>query len=340
MEKISPVYARFVLRDILQLGIPADRLFEGTSLTRRELETGGDIAMLDFLRVLDNGRRLSGNEKLGLMIGRNADIITLGPVGMAAAISPSLREGFQVLENYTRLHITYMRVRLTSTLQGLSIGLEYLQDTGDVSRFHLETGMMLVQDYVETVSGRPLTTAEYRLPIPEPDYAHEYANCLHSPVSFDWRQFSVELPAEVLDSPSPYYNADMWRQATQGLAQQIRDLEGRDKQPYMHYVQTLMRSSNPPLPELSQTAERLHMSERTLNRRLQREGTSFREIRNAVLHTWATQYLRATANSVEAIAAALGYQDAANFRRAFRKNEGCSPGEYRRRHSGVNSATK
>jgi AraC-like DNA-binding protein len=96
-------------------------------------------------------------------------------------------------------------------------------------------------------------------------------------------------------------------------------------------VDSLLRSSEPPLPDLGAAAARLHMSERTLNRRLQREGTSFRQIRGAILGSWARQHLRETDHSVEAIAAELGYQDAANFRRAFRNSEGCSPGEYRRR---------
>ena len=92
-----------------------------------------------------------------------------------------------------------------------------------------------------------------------------------------------------------------------------------------------MRSCEPPLPDLGAVAARLHVSERTLNRRLQQEGTSFRQVRGELLNAWARQHLRETEHSVEAIAAALGYQDAANFRRAFRKQEGCSPGEFRRR---------
>jgi AraC-like DNA-binding protein len=45
---------------------------------------------------------------------------------------------------------------------------------------------------------------------------------------------------------------------------------------------------------------------------------------------WARRHLRETGQSVEAIAAALGYQDTANFRRAFRKAQGCTPSEFRR----------
>lgn len=331
MEKISPVYARFVLRHVDSLGIPAQRLLVNTSLTRQELETGGDIAMEDFLRVLENGRRLSGDEQLGLVIGRHADIITLGPVGVAAAIAPTLREGMQVLENYSRLHVSYIRVALASSLRGILLRFEIPVETGDLARFHAETVIMLLQDYVETVTGRPLRTAEYRMAFTEPMYANEYARFLHSPVTFDWPQFGVALPVEVLDLPSPYYNAEMWQQTMLDLARRIRDLEGREAHPYRRYIETLMQSSKPPLPALSQTAQRLHMSERTLNRRLQREETSFREIRNAVLHSWAKLYLQSTDDSVEVIAAEIGYQDAANFRRAFRKIEGCSPAEYRRR---------
>ena len=143
-----------------------------------------------------------------------------------------------------------------------------------------------------------------------------------------------ELSAEGLDLPSPYYNADMWHQATLMLAQQIRELEGREQRPYTQYVNALLRSSEPPLPDLGAAAARLHISERTLNRRLQGEGTSFREIRGDILAGWARQHLRDTDHSVEAIAAALGYQDAANFRRAFRNSAGCSPGDYRRTSRG------
>ena len=330
MDNISPVYARFVLREIVTLGLPAEALFEGTSLDREALETGGDIAMADFLAILENGRRLSGNEQLGLVIGRHSNIIALGAVGSAAAIAPTLREGLQVMENYTRLHISYIRLELSSSLRGLSVRFHFLQDTGATERFHAETALMMVQHYVETLTGRTLDNARYRLAIPAPAYAGEYSRWLHSPVSFNQQNSAVDLPAEYLDLRSPYYNAEMWEQATRSLAKKIRELEGKKTFPYTQYVIALLRSSEPPLPDLGAAAAKLHMSDRTLNRRLQQEGTSFRKIKVEVLGSWARRLLRETDHSVEAIAATLGYQDAANFRRAFRKAENCSPSEFRR----------
>jgi AraC-like DNA-binding protein len=122
----------------------------------------------------------------------------------------------------------------------------------------------------------------------------------------------------------------MWNEATLMLARSLRELEGEQERPYTQYVTALMRSCEPPLPDLSSVADRVHMSERTLNRRLQQEDTSFRQIKGAVLGSWARRHLRETNQSVEAIAAALGYQDTANFRRAFRNAQGCSPSEFRR----------
>ena len=75
----------------------------------------------------------------------------------------------------------------------------------------------------------------------------------------------------------------------------------------------------------------MHVSERTLNRRLRGEGTSFRDIRSSELRSWARRYLKNTDLNVESIAAELGYQDAANFRRAFKTWENCSPAQFRAR---------
>ncbi len=329
METISPVYARLVLRELERRDIDAGPLFAGTPLTRQELLRGGDLRMEDFLHILRAGQRLTGDNQLGLMLGRTANVLALGAVGSAAAVAPSIREGLQVLDSYTRLHASYIRIRGLSGLNGMRIYMRYAEDPQELRRFHTETGLMVLQQYVEAVSAGPLDGLVFYLDFPEPDYVAEYASCLRGNLVFDAPEASLEIPRHYLDLPSPYYNAQLWQEAQADLAQRLKSLADGENQPYTAHIVSLLRTSEPPLPDLAAVARGLHTSERTLNRRLQAEGSSFRALKSDALATWGKLYLAHTDQSVESIAAALGYQDAANFRRAFRKSVGRSPNDYR-----------
>ena len=114
MENISPVYARIVLRELAAQGIDPTLVLAGTTLDREQLESGGDIPIEDFVTILENGGRLRGDGRLGLMIGSHSNLLNLGPVAAAVAFAPTVREGLQALENYSRLHASYIRISLLS----------------------------------------------------------------------------------------------------------------------------------------------------------------------------------------------------------------------------------
>ncbi len=329
MYIISPVYARVVVRELSRRGLPLSPLFRDTTLNKEILDIGGDISAEDYNTLLKNARDLSGDAELGLMIGKSSNIVSLGPVGAAMANAPTLREGLQILDAFTRLVTSYAEVSLRSTLRGLSLSLELTGIDGEIERFHVEAGFLLIQGYIEMIGGEPLTAANIRVSYDSPDYAGVYSEAFHSPVTFNAGSHSMELPKAGLDTPSPFFNAEVWLQAQFSLAQRLKDLTRTDHDTYTQHVQALLRSSEPPLPDLATVAEKMHMSERTLNRRLRGEDTSFRDIRSGELHSWSRRYLDNTDLSVEAIAALLGYQDAANFRRAFKTWESCSPAQFR-----------
>jgi AraC-like DNA-binding protein len=73
----------------------------------------------------------------------------------------------------------------------------------------------------------------------------------------------------------------------------------------------------------------MYISKRTLARRLEREG-GYRQIREKLLAEMAARHLQESGLSVEAVAALLGYNDAAAFHKAFRRWYGQSPGQFRR----------
>ena len=82
-------------------------------------------------------------------------------------------------------------------------------------------------------------------------------------------------------------------------------------------------------PTLAAIAKLLEMSDRSLRRQLRDQGISFRGLRDGLRMQIALKYLRTTGLAIEDIALALGFSDAANLRRAFRRWTNKSPSEIR-----------
>lgn len=76
-------------------------------------------------------------------------------------------------------------------------------------------------------------------------------------------------------------------------------------------------------------AEITRLSERTLQRKLQEQGLTFRDLVDQALYASSSRYLKGGSISVSEIAAMHGYDDASHFVRAFRRVAGVTPGAYR-----------
>jgi AraC-like DNA-binding protein len=89
-----------------------------------------------------------------------------------------------------------------------------------------------------------------------------------------------------------------------GLAGKVREL-------------LLTDIANP--PTCSAAARLLGMNDRSLRRTLRQQGLSYRSLLDELRTQIALKYLRTTRFSNDDIASALGFSDAANFRRAFHR---------------------
>ena len=84
---------------------------------------------------------------------------------------------------------------------------------------------------------------------------------------------------------------------------------------------------------LAQVARQLKMSERSLQRRLAGEATSFEVLLDEIRHQLALRYLADPRVAISEVAYLLGYSEPSPFHRAFRRWTGNTPGERRARAS-------
>ncbi len=78
-------------------------------------------------------------------------------------------------------------------------------------------------------------------------------------------------------------------------------------------------------------AREVQVTERTMHRRLGRQGTNFSGVLAEVRQKLAERYLRDTDLSLTEIAFMTGFAQLSSFSRAFRKWSGVPPSEFRRR---------
>src|SRR5271168_214144 len=82
-------------------------------------------------------------------------------------------------------------------------------------------------------------------------------------------------------------------------------------------------------PVVDDIAKDLHMSARTLQRRLQDSGSSYQRVLEEARHQMARYYLSNSVLELAEAAYLLGYEDANSFARAFRAWEGMPPRDWR-----------
>ena len=98
-------------------------------------------------------------------------------------------------------------------------------------------------------------------------------------------------------------------------------------------VRHLVTNESRRQPTAAHIARKLHMSGRTLARRLEGEGTTFTEVLHDLRRRLAQQYVGSRDIALSEVAFLLGFSHTAAFHRAFKRWTKQTPLEYRRAHS-------
>ncbi|MEM8840389.1 MAG: AraC family transcriptional regulator ligand-binding domain-containing protein [Pseudomonadota bacterium] len=160
-----------------------------------------------------------------------------------------------------------------------------------------------------------------------PAFDEDYAVVFPAPVRFASRCTSIVFETRAL-GPVPKRGAD---DLALFLKNAPRDWIFTRSQEHTQTlrVRAFLNQSGWTQAHLVGAAEALHMTPRTLIRRLAADGTSFQVIKDALRRDIAIRRLQAGEASIEAIAQDVGFASAASFHKAFLRWTGTTPSSYR-----------
>jgi AraC-like DNA-binding protein len=281
------------------------------------------------IQILYNALQLSPHADFGLRLGRRLTPATHGVMGFLANSSPDLLRALTAFQSFVPTRLSFVHLSLKTSPDCVECYIDFdITLSAEAHRALCECCMIVLFECAEFIIDRPLTEAHICFTHDQPDYLDRYAQHLAGTYEFSAPRFKVTIPLEVCRIPNASANQDNYLLAVQQCEAMLAQVKSH-KSSCSYQIQKMMLSH--PLGELSEedAAAALFISKRTLARRLLKEGSSYRQIRDKVLAQQASSYLRHSRMSVEAIASLLNYHDSANFRRAFKRWLKVSPREYR-----------
>ncbi len=273
-------------------------------------------------RFWEVARELSGDPAIGLAAARQSDPGQMLGLAYLMQLMPSRFASLEELSRYWPLWTGHMALHIEEKNGLLHVALlpghallpavEELDFWGALQIQHLK--------------GLPGTTnaiRELRLRRPRPENPEPWLNLAADLVQFDAPRDEVVLDMDALREPRPAGSPAVCN----ALANSLKNYATQtSRESVLEAVANIVLADLAHAPGLDQTAERLHITSRTLHRALQREGWTFNAIVEIQRRYVARDLLSNPELTVSEVAERVGYREVSNFSRAFRRWYGISPG--------------
>jgi len=304
-------------------GAPAQQLLAELGVTD-ELLTEPDrrVSLPDALSVVERAVELSSGAGLTLTLGLSASATRYGPVGLAAMCCATLGEAITTSIRYQALSTSAIRLHVRVQDERVVLEAEQVFPLGWASVVIIPALFIGLWRTGQTFTGHELR-GDVDFSAPEPEgYLPEQAAFAPGAVRFGQPCDRMVFERAYLDLPlvsaDPATARAMREQCERALSELTRAAS------LVSRVQQALFAADGGVRSARNLARDLGMSERTLKRRLAEQSTSYTELLDATRRARALELLGKNA-SVEEMSQSLGYSDAANFTRAFRRWTGQSP---------------
>jgi AraC-like DNA-binding protein len=334
-NRVIRVGGAIALPDLLRArGMDADALIAEAGLQAASFDHPDNVIPFARLGELTQiAAERTGLADLGLRACMHTGLAQLGTVGYLIANSATVGEGLACLQSYLHLHDQGAAPFFKREGNIAVLGYEVLEPNL-VGAEHIVFGALAIAaNLLRQICGAGFTLREVSFAYHAPAQTSAFLAHFGAPVRFDADSNAVVFDAAVLERPIAGANA-LLRDL---LTAQVREKEQLGAgEIAIDRIQRVMRTLLATgCFSQDEAAQAFGMKRRTLARRLQENGTTFRALLDTVRFDVARALLRDSATPMEDVANRLGYADVTAFARAFRRWSGSSPAVWRRRSLGA-----
>ena len=317
-----------------QREVSREALLSGAGVSATLLDDpSARVSLQETVQVFAAAAALTGDTGIGLDVGQRMPLTAHGSLGYVLMCAGNAREAIGLLERFW--HLRGRSVVLSVQIEGGGVFFELVPEVVLPSTVR---DVLLSSMLGSMASGIRFILPDLSLvpqiwlqgPPPASGTAPEGAQGVryHKPRAGIWVPEAVQW----LDSALPTANPEALNQALAQCERESALLAPGDT--LMRHVREALVLGADGYPSPEQLAERLHLTPRTLRRRLQERGQGFQSLLEEARRRDGCHLLGSSDVEVQRIGELLGFADPANFTRAFKVWMGMTPSQWRHQHAG------
>jgi len=269
---------------------------------------------------------VSGDPAIGLLLGTEAKTEHFSPSALAALSTENLGTAVQQIARYKQLTCPEEILQETDEHEW-SIQFRWTLSTGIAPRVLIDCCFAWMLTIAHHGTGTRISPLRLEF-AQERAYRKAMERHFRCPVVCGTPRNAIVFRAADALLPFVTRNAELLAVLAPQLDEELRKQSGEE-----NFIETVRREIQQKLtgrrPTIEDIARALHISSRTLQRRLQEEASSFQHVLEEARHQLARHYLNNSVLELNEAAYLLGYEDSNSFVRAFRSWEGIPPARWR-----------
>ena len=304
--------------------------FKGMRLDPREVDDPATrVSYRQASEIVARAFAALAQPDLGLVVGCRQDVGNFGLLGLAMKTAPTFGEA-------VLLGITYQRT--TGAMLDIDTDLDTPGEVAMTARAPLSLPALLPYLCEEMFASslmvaRELVGPAFRplrleLTYPAPAYVERYRELFQCELHFERSRNAMVVGSDWMEHRFPTYNAVNARQVLELCRRQMADIASLQSE-LTATVERFLRQHVRENPPLSAIAGVMHLSERTLRRQLAADGISFSRLHDRIRTERALELLHDPHLTIGQVGAHIGFNDAREFRRSFKRWTGHTPSEAR-----------